>query len=73
MNPQVKIDTSLIDLDETHALYNSIFMAELTMINTNKRTMRVRVYNIENGEFIYGNVDLPMDVIVDDTFTIAVR
>jgi len=73
MNPQVKIDTSQIDLDETHALYNRIFMAELTMINTNKRTMRVRVYNIENGEFIYGNVDLPMDVIVDDTFTVTVR
>lgn len=42
---------------------------EVLMLNVNRNTMRGRILD-EDGNVLYGNVDLSMSMIVDDTITI---
>lgn len=69
-NPFVKVD--LTDYERLHPSFRHVWQAELLMINTNKGTIRARIYD-DKRNLVAGNLDLPMDVIVDNQFTVKVR
>ena len=47
-----------------------MFDAEILMLNVNKGTMRVRLYDINTNELVIGNFDLDMSYIIDESVTI---
>lgn len=73
MNPIVTVDTNDINSPNLHPTLRGVFNAELTMINTNKGTMRCRLMNTKTGEVVIRNLDLPMTTIVGDEIIVRVR
>lgn len=72
-NPIVTVDF------RKHPLYSSadyysflcdIFKAEILTLNTNKGTMRVRLFHTETDELITKNLDCSTEFIVEDEIVI---
>lgn len=71
--PRVRVDLRNhphYSTNEHHKFLAKIFDAEILMLNVNKGTMRVRVYDVDTGELVTGNFDMDMSYIVDDSLTI---
>jgi len=75
-HPRVKVDLRnhpYYSTIEHHKFLAKIFDAEILMLNVNKGTMRVRVYDVDTGEIVTGNFDMDMSYIIDDQITVLLR
>jgi len=71
--PRVKVDLRnhpYYSTTEDRKFLAKIFDAEILMLNVNKGTMRVRLYDIDAKELVTGNFDMDMSYIVDESVTI---
>ena len=71
--PRVKVDLvnhPYYSTTEHRKFLAKIFDAEILMLNVNKGTMRVRLYDIDTKEFVTGNFDMDMSYIVDESVTL---